>query len=150
MERLHRLLDRGLRDEPVNLVEVDVVGAQPSQRGVDLFHDRLARQTGPTRAVVDREEHPCGHHDVVAVGEFFRARPTASSEVRVVAVGGVPEVDPEVQGLPEERPVWGHRASRSVGSPTTEFFNISLFLAVDQVVLVSPKLRQPTVRRRIR
>jgi len=42
VQGLHRLLDRSVMVEPVDLVEVDVVGAQPAQAVVDLGHDRLA------------------------------------------------------------------------------------------------------------
>ncbi|MPM32210.1 hypothetical protein SDC9_78770 [bioreactor metagenome] len=40
VECLHCLFDRGVRIEAVDLVQVDVVGAEPLQRGVDLFEDR--------------------------------------------------------------------------------------------------------------
>jgi len=46
----HGLLDRGFRVEAVDLVQVDVIGAQPPQRGVDLLEDRpagLAREVLP-------------------------------------------------------------------------------------------------------
>ena len=44
VEGFHRPLDRRLRVEAVDLVQVGVVGAQPSQGRVDLFHNRLAGQ----------------------------------------------------------------------------------------------------------
>ena len=65
VQRLHRLLDRRVRVEAVDLVEVDVVRAEPSQRCVDLFENRLARQALTTGAVV----HPldiCREHDLVS------------------------------------------------------------------------------------
>jgi len=33
----------GVAEEPVDLVEVDVVGAEPGKGRVDLFENRLAR-----------------------------------------------------------------------------------------------------------
>ena len=39
--------DRGGGVAAVDLVQVNVVGAEPGQGGVDLFHDRLAGQAGP-------------------------------------------------------------------------------------------------------
>jgi hypothetical protein len=41
-ERAERLLDVGLGLEAVDLVEVDPVGAQPSQRVLDLADDPAA------------------------------------------------------------------------------------------------------------
>ena len=60
-ERDHRLLERRLGVEAVRLVEVDVVGAEPLQRGVAALHDVLARQppvvgAGPGRPVHLGEE----------------------------------------------------------------------------------------------
>ena len=52
VQRLHRLLDRGVGVEAVDLVQVDVVGAEPGQGGVDLFEDRLAGQALTAGAVV--------------------------------------------------------------------------------------------------
>ena len=43
-ERLHRLLDRRLGIGAVALVEVDVVGLKPLERGVELLVDLLARE----------------------------------------------------------------------------------------------------------
>ena len=45
VQRFERLLDRRLRIPAMDLVEVDVVGAEPAQAVVDLAQDRLARQT---------------------------------------------------------------------------------------------------------
>ena len=50
VQRLHRLLDRGVRVPAVDLVEVDVVGAQPPQRRVDRGQDVLAGQAAVVRA----------------------------------------------------------------------------------------------------
>lgn len=44
VEGLHGLLERGVVVEAVNLEQVDVVGAQAAQRGVDLIEDGSARQ----------------------------------------------------------------------------------------------------------
>jgi hypothetical protein len=41
-ERLHRLLERRLLVVAVALVEVDVIGAQPGERGIDLLEDLRA------------------------------------------------------------------------------------------------------------
>lgn len=44
VEGLHRLLDRHVVVEPVEVVDVDVVRPEPAQRGVELLEDRLAGQ----------------------------------------------------------------------------------------------------------
>ena len=82
MERLKRLLDCGVIVPAVDLIKVDIIGSEPPQAGVDLSHDRFARQPGSVLArtlwVVDfgRDD------DLIAVGEITqgaaddsRARP---------------------------------------------------------------------------
>ena len=54
------------RVEPVDLVQVDVVGAQAGQGGVDLLEDGLAGQAGAARAIVHSAEYLGGQHDVLA------------------------------------------------------------------------------------
>ena len=92
----HGLLDRRLRVEAVDLVEVDVVGAEPRQRRVDLFEDGLAGQALPAGAVVHLPAHLGGEHDVFAP-RVLRDRP-ADKLLRgaaLVHVGGIPERDAE-------------------------------------------------------
>ena len=62
-ERLHRLLDRRVRIRAVALVEVDVVGLQALQRGVDLLVDLLAGEAA-VRLVVRHREEDLGGEDV--------------------------------------------------------------------------------------
>jgi hypothetical protein len=62
----HRLLDRGRGVETVDLVEVDVLRAEPGQRGVDVLHDRLAGQAGSAGTTVHREVHLGGQDDLLA------------------------------------------------------------------------------------
>ena len=98
MQRLERLLDRRVVVPAVDLVQVDVVGAEPAQAGVDLGHDRLARQPGAVRA----RAHPAvdlgGDHDFVAPREVGQrtADDLLAGAVRV-DVGGVEEVDAQVE-----------------------------------------------------
>src|SRR5258705_382262 len=46
VERFERLLDRRAVVPAVDLIEIDVIGAEAPQAGVDLHHDCLARQAG--------------------------------------------------------------------------------------------------------
>jgi hypothetical protein len=50
VERLHRLLERRVRVEAVDLVEVDVVEAEPLERRVDCRQNVLARESPAVRA----------------------------------------------------------------------------------------------------
>jgi hypothetical protein len=104
VQGFHGLVDRGVRVEAVDLVEVDVVGAKTAQRGVDLLHDGFAGEPGSARSVVHSEEHLGRQDDVVASGVL--ANRPADDLFRgsvAVDVGGVPEGDAEVDGLPEDR-----------------------------------------------
>jgi hypothetical protein len=65
----------------VDLVEVDVVGPEPGQRGVDLLEDRLAGQALAAGTVVHLAVHLGRQDDVLAAGVPRDARPTSSSEV---------------------------------------------------------------------
>ncbi len=47
VQRLQGLCHGSVAIEAVDLVEVDVDGAEPSQRQVDLLHDRRVRQASP-------------------------------------------------------------------------------------------------------
>jgi len=82
----------------VDLVEVDVVGAQPRQAGIDLLQDRCAGEPG----TVGAGPHPAvdlgGQHDVLA-GGVLPQRPAGELLARAlgVDVGGVEEVDPGVE-----------------------------------------------------
>ena len=106
-ERLHRLLD-GRRDvEAMALVEIDVVGAQARQRGVDLRAHLGCREAA--RVTV-------GHRPVQLRGQDVRVArivrkdlaPGLLGGTATVGVRGVEEVDAGV----ERRPRAGLRGSR--------------------------------------
>ena len=42
MQRFERLLDRRVMVETVDLIEIDIIRAEPTQAAVDLREDRLA------------------------------------------------------------------------------------------------------------
>ncbi len=104
VQGLHGLLDRGVRVVAVDLVEVDVVGAEAAEAVVDLGHDRLAGQA----VRVGSRPHPPVHlgreHDLVTPGEVGE-RPADDLLAGAVGVdvGGVEEVDPGLQRLPDQR-----------------------------------------------
>ena len=104
VEGRHGLLDRRLGVEAVDVVDVDVVGAQPPQRRVDLFEDGLAGQAAAAGAVVHLPADLGGEHDVLAAGEpGDRPADELLRGAALVDVRGVPERDAQLDGLPEER-----------------------------------------------
>ena len=95
-ERLHRLLDRGLGIGAVALVEVDVVGLQPLERGVDLLVDLLA---GEAAVGLRHREEDLGGEDVGAAVEVLQdLAPRRLGGAAAVDVGGVEEVDAGLEG----------------------------------------------------
>ena len=83
----------------VALVQVDVVGAEPAQRGLDALEEVLAREPAVVRVLRHREEGLGRDHQVAARDRRAAPAPSASSACAVrVDVGGVEEVDAEVVG----------------------------------------------------
>src|SRR5674476_1536941 len=104
VERFHRLFDRRLGVEAVDLVEVDVVGAQPGQRGVDLLHHRAARQALTAGPVGHLPEQLRRQDDVLAAGVLAdRVTHDLLARPGGVDIGRVPERDAQLEGLPEDR-----------------------------------------------
>ena len=88
----------------MEVVDVDVVGAQPAQRVVQLLEDGLAGQAAAARAVVHLPVDLRGEHDVLAPGVASdRAADELLRGAALVDVGGVPERDAQLDRLPEER-----------------------------------------------
>src|SRR5215218_1778832 len=75
VEGPHRLLDRGLVVPAVDLVEVDVVGPQPVQRGVDGGQDVLARQPAVVGTRAHRVVDLGRQHVVVTAPEQLGEQP---------------------------------------------------------------------------
>ena len=99
------------------LVEVDVIGAQPSERQVDLLQDLLA---GKTAVAVDGEVQLGGEDERVpwAAGEDSaekRFRAAARVDVR-----GVEEGDPDVECPRDARLGLLPSDSAAVGEPRSE------------------------------
>src|SRR3954469_14334557 len=104
VQRLHRLLDRRVRVPAVDLVEVDVVHAEPLQRGVDGGEDVLAREPAPVRARRHLPVHLGRDHRLVARQEA-RHEPARGHLARAarVDVGGVEERDAALDGAADDR-----------------------------------------------
>ena len=105
VERPQRLLERRDGIEAVDLVEIDVIEAEPLQAGRDLIHDVAARQPDRVRA----RPHPAAHlgrdDDVLALDAEIAQR-LAELNLRLafgIDVGGVDEIDAGVEGAVDER-----------------------------------------------
>ena len=59
-------LDRCLRVESMNDIEIDIVGTQTPERGVDACENMFSRQTLGVGFVAHRMEDFRGDHDVIA------------------------------------------------------------------------------------
>jgi hypothetical protein len=104
VQGFHRLLDGCIRIEAMDLVEIDVMGAEPSEGGIHLLEDGLAGEALPAGAVVHLAEHLGCQHDVLAAGVTLDG---ATNELLggavLIDVRGVPERDAHLDGLDEER-----------------------------------------------
>jgi hypothetical protein len=99
VERLQGLLDRRPGVPPMDLVEVDVVGAESAERGVDLAQDRLARQPGAVGSPAHPAVHLGGQDDLLA-GREVGQRPAHDLLAGAVGVdvGRIEEVDARLDG----------------------------------------------------
>jgi len=104
VQRLHRLLDRRVRIEAVDLVEIDVVGTEPGQRCVDLLHHGSPGEPSTAGSVAHRLEELRREHDVITTGVRLEGAAHDLLGAAVpVDVGGVPEGDAELDRLSEDR-----------------------------------------------
>ena len=95
-QRLHGLLDRDVRIGAMALVEVDVVGLQPLERGIDLLVDLLS---GEAAVGLRHREENLGRQDVGAAVEVLEDRsPGRLRGALAVDVGSVEEVDVGFEG----------------------------------------------------
>jgi len=94
VQRQHHLLQRRVGIEPVDLVEVDVVGAQALQAVVDGVADALARQT-VVDAVAPGQAGLGGDDDLVAARAvaFDGAAQDFLAQAAGIGLGGVEQVE---------------------------------------------------------
>ena len=99
VERAQRLLDRRLLIWPVQLVEVDPVGAQPLQARLDRMHDVTPRRTAQLARIVHRQAELGCEHDLLALVTENASERLFRTAFVAVAVRGVDQVDAEVDRL---------------------------------------------------
>ncbi len=97
-ELAHRLLDRDLRVDAMQVVEVDVIQPQPLEA-------RLDRLPGGYGRIVGARAPPVGelagqHHLVAAIGDGLAEQAFVVN--RAIAGGGVEEGDPELDGAVDQ------------------------------------------------
>src|SRR5439155_2409370 len=105
VECFERLLDRRVIVPSMDLVEVDVIGAEAPQARVDLGHDRLARHAG----AIGSRPHPAidlgSDDDLVSSGEILDRTPeNLLAAAERIAVRRVEEIDPGVERTLDEWP----------------------------------------------
>jgi len=87
----------------VDLVEVDIVDAEPGQAAVDAVEDVLARQAAVVDVAAHRAVDLGGEHHLVALGELLQRLAGDPLALALgIDVGGVEEVDPGLERLLEE------------------------------------------------
>ena len=97
MERLQRLVDRCLRVVAVQLIEVDVVGAQPAERCVDRIHDVAPAAARVPGLESGGAEHFCRDDELVSPAlqpppqNFLRGAGELHSAAKWIGVGRVQE-----------------------------------------------------------
>jgi len=69
MQRFERFFDRRVMVETVDLIEVDVIHAEPTQAVVDFGEDRLPRKPGAIRAGTHPAIHLGGYNHLIAPGK---------------------------------------------------------------------------------
>jgi hypothetical protein len=105
VQGLHGLLDRRLGVPVVDLVEVDVIGAEPSQGRVDRVEEVLAGQPLVVGSGAHRGADPGGKHVLLTASEELVEQPAGDlfADAQGVDVGGVEEDDPTVGGAAHDR-----------------------------------------------
>ncbi len=96
IERPQGLFHRRGRIEPVQLVEIDVVGLEPLQAGLDAVDDMGSRTAATVRPLRGFPEHLGGQHHVVARDAEPVQRLTRDlfGQAFRIDVGRIDEVDP--------------------------------------------------------
>ena len=93
--------------EAVDLIEVDIVHAEPRKAGVDLGKDRLARQPGAVGTGTHAAVNLGGDYHFVAPRKISN-RPAEDllAVAERIAVGRIEEIDPGFERLLDKRPAF--------------------------------------------
>src|SRR5262249_4876461 len=99
VERAQGFLDRGLRVWAMQLVKVDPIGVEPLQARLDRVHDIAPRRPLELAPVVHRHAELAREHDRFALLAENASEPLLRAAFVAIAVGGVDEVDAELDRL---------------------------------------------------
>ena len=96
VERTQRLLEGGVAVPSVHLVQIDVIGLEPTKAALDLPQDVHAGRAAPVEVLTHRQPDFGGQHDLLpdalqGVAQECLALPTA------IDVGRVDEIDAMIQ-----------------------------------------------------
>ena len=117
VERGERFFDRRFVIPAMDLVEVDVVGAEAAEAVVDFGEDRFAREAGAVRVGPHAAVDLGGEHDRIARGHFLEQLADDFFAGAIgVDVGGVEEVDAGVERLLDEGPGFFFRQRPGMGA----------------------------------
>src|SRR5262245_48034565 len=83
----------------MQLVKVDPIGAQPPQARLDRLHDIAPRRPLELAGVVHRHAELAREHDRIALLAENSSKPLLRAAFVAVAVGGVDQVDAELDRL---------------------------------------------------
>ena len=104
----------------MELVEVNVVGAQPAQARLDLGHDVIAAVAPVVGAVVHLPADFGRQHHLIALAGH-RAAEQFLAATETIGVGGVEEVDTHVEGRADQPlRLVGVEQSTKIGAAQTE------------------------------
>src|SRR5689334_14688035 len=101
--RADRLLDRRFRVDAVLVVKVDVIDAEPPQRGIDCLVDVLGRAVDRAAAVLEPTVAELRGDDVLVAPSGNRLADELLVRSLAVDVCGVEEVDPELERAVDRR-----------------------------------------------
>ena len=99
VERAQGFLDRGLWVRAMQLVKIDAIGAQPLQARLDRVHDVVPRRALELARLIHRHAELAREHDRFALLAENSSEPLLRAAFVAVAVGGVDEVDAQLDRL---------------------------------------------------
>src|SRR6185369_3803171 len=135
----------------MDLIEIDVVCAEPAQARVDFNHDRLAREPARVGSCAHRVEHLGSKHYFFAAGEVAqRASNNFFAGAVGISVGSVEEINAEFERSLEKGATLffiktpGMRAAfgYAVGH-TSETYTRSLKTALPKLNVFHKRLKNP-------
>src|SRR5215813_8166712 len=99
VERAQGFLDWSLRVRAMQLVKIDPIGTQPLQARLDRVHDIAPRRPLELAGLIHRHAELAREHDRFALLAENSSEPLLRAAFVAVAVGGVDQVDTELDRL---------------------------------------------------